>query len=56
MNRIFWYFFILFLSLFQISIGFAQDNTQVSLPAGAITRLGKGDIIVKPIICTAIGN
>ena len=44
MNRIFRYFSILFFSFFPISIGFAQDNTQVGLPEGAIARLGKGGI------------
>ncbi|MDE0635076.1 MAG: WD40 repeat domain-containing protein [Candidatus Poribacteria bacterium] len=40
------YFSILVLSLLPISASFAQDNTQVGLPEGAIARLGKGGINV----------
>ncbi len=44
MSRIYTYFSILVLSLVPISTNFAQDNTQVGLPEGAIARLGKGGI------------
>ena len=38
-------FFIVFLSIaVMLSSGFAQDNTKVGLPDGAIARLGKGGI------------
>ena len=39
------FFFIIFLSTAVITPnGFAQDNTKVGLPEGAIARLGKGGI------------
>ena len=44
MRRICSYFSILVLSLIPILTIFAQDNTQVGLPEGAIARLGKGGI------------
>ena len=39
-------FFAFLLTAVLFSIGFAQDNTQVGLPEGAIARFGKGDIRV----------
>ncbi len=44
MNRIYTFFSILVLTIVPISTSFAQDNTQVGLPEGAIARLGKGGI------------
>ncbi|RKU09975.1 hypothetical protein C6501_14275 [Candidatus Poribacteria bacterium] len=44
--RFIFHFSILVLSLFPISASFAQDNTQVGLPDGAIARLGKGRVTV----------
>ena len=38
------FFITLFLTTAMVSISFAQDNTKVGLPEGAITRLGKGGI------------
>lgn len=46
MSRIYTLFSIFVLSLFPILTIFAQDNTQVGLPEGAIARLGKGSINV----------
>ena len=38
------YFIIVFLTMTGIVFSYAQDNTQVGLPEGAIARLGKGGI------------
>ena len=38
------FFIILLLTTVIISNSFAQDNTKVGLPEGAIARLGKGGI------------
>ena len=46
MSRIYTFFLILVLILVPISTIFAQDNTQVGLPEGAIARLGKGRVVV----------
>ncbi len=44
MNRMYTFFSILVLSFVPILTNFAQDNTQIELPEGAIARLGKGGI------------
>ena len=46
MRSIFTFLSIIVLSLVSISTSFAQDNTQVGLPEGAIARFGKGGINV----------
>ncbi|MDE0313622.1 MAG: WD40 repeat domain-containing protein [Candidatus Poribacteria bacterium] len=46
MSRLYTFFSILVFSFVPILTNFAQDNTQVGLPEGAIARLGKGGINV----------